>query len=56
MPIMLSETAAKEIKEIIKQQSLPEESTRLRVGVKGGGCSERDQQLRLRIVVLGVKN
>jgi len=39
MPIMLSETAAKEIKDIIKQQNLPEENTRLRVGVKGGGCS-----------------
>jgi iron-sulfur cluster assembly protein len=39
MPILLSESAAKEIKEIIKQQNLPEENTRLRVGVKGGGCS-----------------
>jgi iron-sulfur cluster assembly protein len=39
MPIMLSEAAAKEIKDIIKQQSLPEDNTRLRVGVKGGGCS-----------------
>lgn len=39
MPILLSETAAKEIKEIIKQQSLPEGETKLRVGVKGGGCS-----------------
>ena len=39
MPIMLSESAAKEIKDIIKQQNLPEENTRLRVGVKGGGCS-----------------
>jgi len=39
MPIMLSEAAAKEIRDIIKQQSLPEENTRLRVGVKGGGCS-----------------
>ena len=39
MPINLSETAAKEIKDIIKQQNLPEENTRLRVGVKGGGCS-----------------
>jgi iron-sulfur cluster assembly protein len=39
MPILLSETAAKEIKSIIKDQGLPEESTRLRVGVKGGGCS-----------------
>ena len=36
--INLSETAANEIKKIIKDQGLPE-STRLRVGVKGGGCS-----------------
>ena len=39
MPIQLSETAAKEIRTIIKDQELPEEKTRLRVGVKGGGCS-----------------
>ena len=39
MPVMLSEAAAKEIKTIIEQQSLPAEQTRLRVGVKGGGCS-----------------
>lgn len=39
MPISLSEAAAKEIKDIIKQQGLPESETRLRVGVKGGGCS-----------------
>ena len=39
MPITLSESAAKEIKSIIKDQGLPEENTRLRVGVKGGGCS-----------------
>jgi iron-sulfur cluster assembly protein len=39
MPIMLSESAAKEIKEIMKQQNLPEGQTKLRVGVKGGGCS-----------------
>ena len=39
MPINLSETAAKEIKTIIKDQGLPEDKTRLRVGVKGGGCS-----------------
>ena len=39
MPILLSETAAKEIKQIIKDQGLPEDATRLRVGVKGGGCS-----------------
>ncbi|MGF1633364.1 MAG: HesB/IscA family protein [Phycisphaerae bacterium] len=37
--ITLSETAAKEIKSIIEQQELPEANTRLRVGVKGGGCS-----------------
>src|SRR5512133_284807 len=39
MPIMLTERAANEIKTIIKQQGLPEAETRLRVGVKGGGCS-----------------
>jgi iron-sulfur cluster assembly protein len=39
MPVSLTETAAKEIKSIIKEQDLPEANTRLRVGVKGGGCS-----------------
>ena len=39
MPIQLSETAANEIKKIIKEQGLPEADTKLRVGVKGGGCS-----------------
>ena len=39
MPIALSETAAREIKNIIKQQELPTDATKLRVGVKGGGCS-----------------
>jgi iron-sulfur cluster assembly protein len=39
MPITLSESAAKEIKKIIKEQNLPENETKLRVGVKGGGCS-----------------
>ncbi len=39
MPINLTERAAAEIKNIIKEQSLPEAETRLRVGVKGGGCS-----------------
>src|SRR5262245_29844493 len=39
MPILLTEKAAAEVKEIIKQQNLPEDKTRLRVGVKGGGCS-----------------
>ncbi len=39
MPIQLSETAAREIRTIIEQQELDAEKTRLRVGVKGGGCS-----------------
>lgn len=39
MAIILSERAAGEIRSIIKQQELPEDKTRLRVGVKGGGCS-----------------
>ena len=38
MPIILSETAANEIKTIIKDQGLSE-SVALRVGVKGGGCA-----------------
>jgi len=37
--ITLSETAAKEIKSIITDQGLSPDATRLRVGVKGGGCS-----------------
>jgi iron-sulfur cluster assembly protein len=39
MPILLSEKAANEIKKIVKEQGLPDAETRLRVGVKGGGCS-----------------
>jgi iron-sulfur cluster assembly protein len=39
MSILLSEKAAEEIKGIIKQQGLSEDATRLRIGVKGGGCS-----------------
>ena len=39
MPIMLSEVAAKEIKKYVQEQNLSPEQTRLRVGVKGGGCS-----------------
>jgi iron-sulfur cluster assembly protein len=38
MSIALTETAAKEIKNIIKDQGLSEQAA-LRVGVKGGGCS-----------------
>jgi iron-sulfur cluster assembly protein len=37
--VFLSETAAREIKAIIQQQELDAEKVRLRVGVKGGGCS-----------------
>lgn len=37
--IVLTETAAKEIRAIIEQQELDAEKVRLRVGVKGGGCS-----------------
>src|SRR5205814_6309801 len=37
--IKRSEAAAKEIKTIIKDQGLAETETKLRVGVKGGGCS-----------------
>jgi iron-sulfur cluster assembly protein len=37
--IELTETAAKEVKTIIAQQELDATKTRLRVGVKGGGCS-----------------
>ena len=37
--VILSETAAREIKSIIEAQELDAESVRLRVGVKGGGCS-----------------
>ena len=39
MAITLTETAAREISTIIKQQELDAEKIRLRVGVKGGGCS-----------------
>ena len=39
MAITLSESAAKEVKRIIEDQKLPAEQTRLRVGVRGGGCS-----------------
>jgi iron-sulfur cluster assembly protein len=37
--INLTEAAAKEIRDIIKDQNLPTDKTFLRVGVKGGGCS-----------------
>ncbi len=37
--VILSESAAREIKSIIQQQELDAEKVRLRVGEKGGGCS-----------------
>src|ERR1044071_3549467 len=39
MPVIVTETAAREIHNIILQQELDPEKIRLRVGVKGGGCS-----------------
>ena len=38
-PIRLSASAAREVQNIVKQQELDAEKIRLRVGVKGGGCS-----------------
>ena len=37
--VILTELAAKEVKSIVKSQELDAEKVRLRVGVKGGGCS-----------------
>ncbi len=37
--VILTEVAAREIKTIIQQQELDADKVRLRVGVKGGGCS-----------------
>ncbi|MFG0292355.1 MAG: iron-sulfur cluster insertion protein ErpA [Phycisphaerales bacterium JB065] len=37
--IILTPTAAREVKTIIEQQDLDPSKVRLRVGVKGGGCS-----------------
>lgn len=39
MPVNVTETAAREIDAIIRQQDLDPDKIRLRVGVKGGGCS-----------------
>jgi iron-sulfur cluster assembly protein len=39
MAIEITETAAREIRTIIEQQELEPTKVRLRVGVKGGGCS-----------------
>lgn len=37
--VIITELAAKEIQKIIKEQELDADKVRLRVGVKGGGCS-----------------
>ncbi|MFN0131039.1 MAG: HesB/IscA family protein [Phycisphaerales bacterium] len=37
--VILTEVAAREIRTIIQQQELDADKVRLRVGVKGGGCS-----------------
>ena len=39
MPVNVTDTAAREIETIIRQQELDPATVRLRVGVKGGGCS-----------------
>ena len=39
MSIQLTEKAAAQIKKYVADSGLPEGETRLRVGVKGGGCS-----------------
>jgi len=39
MPVTVTDTAAREIASIVRQQGLDAEKIRLRVGVKGGGCS-----------------
>jgi iron-sulfur cluster assembly protein len=39
MGIEMTETAAREIKTIVQKQELDADNVRLRLGVKGGGCS-----------------
>ena len=39
MSVIITETAAREIANIVLQQDLNSEAIHLRVGVKGGGCS-----------------
>jgi iron-sulfur cluster assembly protein len=39
MSVIITESAAREINSIVNQQGLDPEKIRLRVGVKGGGCS-----------------
>lgn len=47
MGLTLTERAAREVRTILEQQSLPLESTYLRLGVKGGGCSGFNYSLDL---------
>lgn len=37
--VQLTERAAKEIQRVIQEQGFPEDSTWVRLGAKGGGCS-----------------
>jgi iron-sulfur cluster assembly protein len=37
--VSLTESAAREVRNIVQQQELDADKVRLRVGVKGGGCS-----------------
>ena len=37
--VILTETAAREVRTIVAQQELDADKVRLRIGVKGGGCS-----------------
>ena len=39
MSVTVTETAAREVVQIVRQQELDPAIVRLRVGVKGGGCS-----------------
>lgn len=39
MPVNVTETAARKIHEIVREQELNPDAVYLRVGVKGGGCS-----------------
>jgi iron-sulfur cluster assembly protein len=39
MAVTVTEIAAREVRQIFKQQNLDPKTTCLRVGVKGGGCS-----------------
>ncbi len=39
MAVTVTENAARAVRDIMKEQDLDPESIRLRVGVKGGGCS-----------------